>query len=232
MKNPLKKLFCGNRETHRLSDEKGNLIPLSRLVRNGPKAFYSFFGRKFLNMRPQVPWISYDARRLLTRLLPREATVLEFGSGNSTVWFGRHFQSVFSVEHNADWHACVQLMLRQARLSNVHYFLHDEPAYSHFDEVAHRQFDFVLIDGIVRSACVVTALQRLKLDSVLYLDNSDKHPQGGDTRLAEEALLTAARERGGRVLYFTDFVPTDFAGNQGLMVLLGRFASGAEVWKV
>lgn len=221
--NPhLKKLLCGNRETFRLADEKGNLIPLSRLVRNGPKALYSFAGRKLLNVRPQVPWISYDARRLLTRLLPREAAVLEFGSGSSTLWFGRHFQSVFSVEHDAEWYSQVQLMLRQAKLTNVHYFLHEEPAYSRFDEAADRQFDFVLIDGIVRSACVMTALQRVKPDSVLYLDNSDK---GGEIRLAEEALLTASRERSGRVLYFTDFSPTDFFGNQAMMVLLGRFAS-------
>jgi hypothetical protein len=121
------KIFCGNRETHRLKDEKGNLIPFSRVLRNGPKAFYSF----------------------------------------------------------------------------------------------------------IRSACVQTALQRIKPDAILYLDNSDKYPHGGDarlaeewyTRLTEEWLLTAARERGGRVLYFTDFAPTDLFVNQGMMVLLGRFAS-------
>jgi hypothetical protein len=222
MNTLLKKLLCGQRETSRLADQKGNPIPLSRLVRNGPKALYSLAGRKLLNMHPQVPWISYDARSLLARLLPKEAAVLEFGSGNSTLWFGRHFKNVFSVEHDAEWHGRVQLMLRQAGLTNVHYFLHDEPAYAHFDEAAHRQYEFVLIDGIDRSACATTALQHVKVDSVLYLDNSDKHRE--DIRLAEELLLAAVRERGGRVKYFTDFSPTNFFGEQGMMVLLGRFA--------
>ena len=225
MNHPLRKIICGNRETHRLADEKGNPIPFSRLLRNGPKALYTALGYKFLNARPQVPWISYDACQMLTRVLMRETEVLEFGSGNSTLWFARHFQTVFSVEHNAEWYSCVQLMLRKAGLNNVHYFLNDAPAYSGFKEAEGRQFDFVLVDGIIRSACVVTALQRVKPDSILYLDNSDKHPHGGDTRLAEEALLMAAHDRGGRVLYFTDFAPTDFFGNQGMMVLLGRFAS-------
>jgi hypothetical protein len=78
MNRLMHKLIFGNRQTHRFADEKGNPIPLSRLVRNGPKAVCSCLGRKFLDIRPQVPWISYDARRFIARLLPPEATVMEF----------------------------------------------------------------------------------------------------------------------------------------------------------
>jgi len=120
--------------------------------------------------------------------------------------------------------ACVQSMLRDAKLSNVHYFLHDERTYARFEEAANRQYDFAMIDGIIRSACVQTALQRAKPDCILYLDNSDKHPHGGDTRMAEDSMLSAAQSRAGRVLYFTDFAPTDFFANQGMMILMGRFA--------
>ena len=55
MTNPFKQLLCGNRETNRFKDEKGNCIPVSRLLRNGPKAFCSFIGRKCFNHRPRVP---------------------------------------------------------------------------------------------------------------------------------------------------------------------------------
>jgi hypothetical protein len=218
------KLLRGDRQTHRLQDEKGNLIPLSRVMRNGPKAFWSCAGRKLFNIRPQLPWISYDARKLLTRLLPSDASVLEFGSGNSTLWHARHFQTVFSVEHDRQWHGMVQSMLAKANLPNAHCFFHEEQDYVRFNETADLRFDFLMIDGVHRSACAHTALQRAKPDSIVYLDNSDKHPDGGDTRLAEETLMNAACERKGRVLYFTDFAPTDLFGNQGMMVLFGRFA--------
>ena len=84
-----------------------------------------------------------------------------------------------------------------------------------------------MIDGSNRSACIQTAVNCLKPDAILYLYNSDKHPHGGDTRLAEEALLAAVRVRGGRMLYFTDFAPTDLFGNQGLAALLGHFSNAA-----
>lgn len=67
--------------------------------------------------------------------------------------------------------------------------------------------------GSNRTACVHTAINCVKLDTIFYLDNSDAHSHGDDTRLAEEALLAAAKKRGGRVLYFTDFAPTNFSGN-------------------
>ena len=89
------KLLNGNRQTHRLKDEKGNPVSWSRLMRNGPRAAVTFAGRKFFNVRPRAPWISYDARRTLLALLPKESSVLEFGSGMSTVWYARHFARVF-----------------------------------------------------------------------------------------------------------------------------------------
>jgi hypothetical protein len=222
--NTLKKLLCGNRETNRLKDEKGNPVSFSRLLRNGPKALVTFIGRRIFDIRPQVPWISYDARCMLARILPCDSDVLEFGSGNSTLWYARQFRTVFSVEDHEHWYACVQLMLSRRRLSNVHHYLHNAESYAWFGEAATRQFDLVMIDGSIRSACVMTALVRIKADAIIYLDNSDKHPRSGDTRLAEEALLAAAYERGGCVRYFTDFAPTDFFVNQGMMVLFGRFA--------
>jgi hypothetical protein len=59
----------------------------------------------------------------------------------------------------------------------------------------------------------------------VYLDNSDKHPSGGETRLAEAHVTQAAEQRTGRLVHFTDFAPTDFFVNQGLMLLLGRYVT-------
>jgi Methyltransferase domain len=225
MKDIIRKLTCGSRQTSRLADEKGNRIPAWRLCRNGPKAFCSFACRKLFNIRPQVPWISYDARHLIGRLLPRRAAILEFGSGNSTLWYARHFGAVDSVEHDPKWHSVVSKTLRERGLSNVRCYLHTEETYPAFPETAGRQYDCIMIDGIRRSACALTAVQKIKSDGIIYLDNSDKHPTGGDTRLAEDCLVSFGKQQSARILYFTDFAPTDLFGNQGMMVLLGRYAT-------
>lgn len=228
--NLFKKLLFANRHTHRFKDEKGNPVPLSRLARNGPKALYSAIVRTLFHLRPLVPWISYDACRLLYRLLPRQTDVLEFGSGNSTIWFARHFRSVFSVEHDHQWYLYVKHALEKAELKNVHCVLREPSTYARFDQpCTGHLFDFVMLDGLDRSACAHAALRSLKPDAILYLDNSDKHPHGGDTRLAEQTLLSAAGERAGRVLYFTDFAPADFFVNQGMMLLFGRYRFSKEL---
>jgi predicted O-methyltransferase YrrM len=219
----MQKLVNGNRETHRLKDEKGNLIPVSRLLRNGPRAAATFVGRKFFSVRPPVPWISYDARELLVKLLPREASVLEFGSGLSTLWYSRQFGKVMSVEDHEGWYHEVCRLLDGHKRANARLYYHQGAAYCNFAEAAGEKFDLAMIDGSNRDGCMRFALGRMKADAVVYLDNSDKHPQGGDTRGAEAQLLEAAQARGGRVVYFTDFAPTDLFVNQGLLAAFGRY---------
>src|SRR5688500_9598739 len=136
MMSGIRKLVYGNRATHRFKDEKGNPIALSRLCRNGPKAFLSCLLRKLFCIRPPVPWISYDARRVIERILPQNADILEFGSGNSTLWYAKRAKSVYSIEDDRAWFAIVQGMLTRSRLGNVHYFLRDPPAYAQFEESA------------------------------------------------------------------------------------------------
>jgi predicted O-methyltransferase YrrM len=159
---------------------------------------------------------------MLAGLVPPDAAVLEFGSGNSTIWFATRFRVVYSVEHDPQWHGFVSDALRVHGLDNVRYFLHDSTSYARFEESANRLFDLIMIDGLDRAGCAVTALRRIKRGGTIYLDNSDKHPFGGDTRLAEERLAAGAKERTGQVLYFTDFAPGNLFCEQGMMVLLDQ----------
>jgi hypothetical protein len=62
-------------------------------------------------------------------------------------------------------------------------------------------------------------IKLLKPGGIFYLDNSDRGIKSKDaeTRLAEGTILRFAEERHAEVFHFTDFAPTQFFVQQGLM---------------
>ena len=174
------------------------------------------------DLRPQLPWISYDAIRFFKRWLSPDKTVLEFGSGMSTIWYARHAKHVWSVEDYAPWHCKVTKMLASASVSNVKLEFKTGEEYSYFMRNDGVRIDMVMIDGSNRAECAETAIALIKNGGVIYLDNSDKHssPIGGDTREAENILIHFAIKRGAIISYFTDFCPCEFFVQQGMLIQL------------
>jgi predicted O-methyltransferase YrrM len=207
----------------RFRDQKGNFLGWGRLVRHGPHAFVSTLLRMGLDYRPQRPWISYSAAAEIERRLTRESRVLEFGSGMSTLWFARRAGEVFSVENDPKWYEKVRGILGRRGLDNVRCELRQDPQeYSSFPPDPGPGFDVILVDGRHRKSCVASSSRFLKPGGILYLDNSDMghSDPSRDLRRAEQAALEFARSRSAQVTYFTDFAPTQFFVEQGLMVRL------------
>lgn len=207
----------------RLHDEKGNFIGLRRLVQSGPRAISSGLLRLAFGYRPATPWISYAAIDLLESYLHPNSRVLEFGSGMSTVWLGKRAGEVHSIEDSVSWHARVAQLVAKAQLRNVHlYFAEQIEAYSRIAPADSSGYDLILVDGNYRHRCTLDALPLLRAGGVFYLDNSDRgvNSRDNDTRMAEAAALDFARERGADVRWFTDFAPTQFFVQQGLMIKL------------
>lgn len=219
----LRKIIAGNDDrVSRLHDEKGNRVEFGRFLRNAPRAVCTGIGRKLFDSRPQLPWISYDAIRFFEGWLSTDKTVLEFGSGMSTIWYARHAAHVYSVEDYAPWQSNVAEMLTNAGIGNVTYEFRTGEEYSRFMREAGVRMDMVMIDGSVRAACAETAIALVKDAGVIYLDNSDKHssPAGGDTRNAEKLLIDFAKKRGATIDYFTDCCPCEFFVQQGMLIKL------------
>jgi len=205
----------------RLHDEKGNLVPLRRMVLNGTRSYVTGFGRLLFGLRPEMPWISYDVISLLRRHLTASSRVLEFGSGMSTLWYAKHAAEVYSVESYEPWHKKISASLAQHGIRNVNYmFAATKAEYVRPEIKDQKGFDLIMVDGDYRGDCVRNSLPLLNPDGILYLDNSDKFsdPNGGDVRIAEELALEYARQTHSEVAYFTDFAPTQFTPNQGLMI--------------
>ncbi len=220
-----KKLIAGASERKtRLHDELGNRIDLSRLLRNGPRALITGLLRMGLDLRPATPWISYDAKNNLAKRLNKEnAKALEFGSGMSTVWLASQCAHVVSVEDYQPWFEKVTKELTQRRIANVTYvYAEKESEYcTHGALQRNAPYDFILIDGSYRATCAAFAVQGVSPNGVIYLDNSDKGPGGlpGDVPLARDILRKFADFDDRKVVYYTDFAPTQLFAQQGMLIL-------------
>lgn len=50
-----------------------------------------------------VPWYTYPALSVLKQIIKPQYRVFEYGSGNSSLWWGHRVTEVISVEHDSAW---------------------------------------------------------------------------------------------------------------------------------
>jgi hypothetical protein len=216
-----RRLLSGNelRKT-RFHDEKGNPVGWDALL-HAPLALATAAGR-LAGLRPVLPMISFRAARVIDGLLTPDSRVVEFGSGYSTLWFAQRCAELVSIEDDPYWRLVVQELLTKSGLHHVRHEYRGLDRYSRLDDYPDGYFDFALVDGKDRTACVRTALAKVKPGGWVYLDNSDKDMTipDGDLRRAEALLVAAIGRRDGSLRYFTDFSPTNFFAEQGLLARL------------
>jgi hypothetical protein len=212
------RLVSGGIRKTRLHDELGAPVSLSRALRNGPRALGTGLLRLVFGYRPSLPWISYDAQRILGRFLDSGTEVLEFGSGMSTLWYARHAGHVVSIEDDRTWYDKVGARL--SAVGNIEYrFAPDPDAYVGL--APDKLYDLIMIDGSWREDCARFAVRHLKPGGIIYLDNSDKGPNmqvTGDIPKARAFLIEFARNEGLPCHEITDFAPTQLFVQRGLMV--------------
>ena len=160
--------------------------------------------------RPDAPWFVASANADLEQRVAagQIRSVLEFGSGGSTVFFAERGARVVSIEHQPKWRARVQAELSRRGLSaEIRLALPDQTpqaaiyrgrdkrsyrAYVKAGTAAARQVfggrvDCILVDGRARVACVRAALRYLRPGGVLVLDDAER----GAYR--DAAILLASR---------------------------------------
>lgn len=69
----------------------------------------------------EMPWLTPEAIDYLDKTLKKSDTVLEVGTGGSTLFFARRCRKVFAVETNHDWFAKMQKVVEERGLDYVTY---------------------------------------------------------------------------------------------------------------
>lgn len=112
-----------------------------------------------------VPWMHPAAVAYLESLVQPDWTVLEQGSGGSTLWFAKRVKHVVSVEDNPVWYECIRIKapvnVEMCRGINYPPIL---------------PVDLVYIDGrpnTARIGWIVVADKLARPGGIVVLDNSD-----------------------------------------------------------
>lgn len=129
---------------------------------------------------PERPWIVPASIGWLRRRIRSDWSILELGSGRSTVWFARRARRVISLEDNEFWAGHTRERLERAGLSNVE--LRARAVEDFPREVAalpEEDFDLVVVDfleapTVTRVDCIKPAMKKVRPGGYLLLDDSDR----------------------------------------------------------
>lgn len=127
----------------------------------------------------EVPWQTPGSIHHLHSLLVPEDSVLEIGSGGSTLFFARRCRWVVAIETDPAWYARMQTEIADRKISNVEYLLVTEQKEIErtVREILARpneEFTVASVDsnhGYDRSAFLDIVLENAPRLSVLVLDN-------------------------------------------------------------
>jgi hypothetical protein len=120
-----------------------------------------------------LPWFTYPAIEYLQQLNLKDKVILEWGTGNSSLFFSERAETICSIEHNLDWHHKILSL----NIFNQNLQYREEAKYVEAIKDFHQRFDIIVIDGILREKCAAISLEYIKDDGLIILDNSDRDPQ-------------------------------------------------------
>jgi len=146
-----------------------------------------------------TPELHLLAQLTIERILYKGGTVLEFGSGHSTIWFADLGCNIVSVEPDNDWYDAVQGWLTKR---NYKVDLHLKPP-KLMASVActfpDKYFDLVLVDGydIYRKDCIQESKNKVKPLGWLIVDDI----QVGKLNTQASNILTGWHRTDMRALY-------------------------------
>lgn len=120
------------------------------------------------------PWLTTQAVIFLDQLLKSlpQSHMLEFGSGNSTLWFAQRAYRLISIDHDIRWHTVVKEQCQQ--FSNVDLRLIPGTYYTICATFPDNYFDIILVDGKDRVRCIQESLRILKPGGIIMLDDAER----------------------------------------------------------
>jgi hypothetical protein len=135
--------------------------------------FVSSLRRKAIDGHGEaLPWYTYPAIELLKSKDFSTCRVLEFGAGQSTVWWSQRALSVVSVESNSDWY---QRVKAEAPANVELHHADRELRTFDFSRIAAQRFDVVIVDGLDRYRAAELGEGVLSPGGCLLVDNSDSY---------------------------------------------------------
>ena len=141
-----------------------------------------------------IPWLTYSAIHFLDqKIANKQYEIIEYGSGNSTIWFAERAKRIVSIEHDLDFYTRTKPKLETF---NQVTYIHKGLKSGYSEEILKYRavFDIVVIDGRERINCTENCLVALKENGVVIWDNSDREKY--------QAAYSFLKEKGFRRIDF------------------------------
>ena len=125
-----------------------------------------------------IPWLVSSANTYLREFFStrKDATVLEFGAGGSTIWLSQQTRHLTTIEHNPEWKDAVEREIATGKHpcfpTNIR--LLPLPYSGVCKEWCDSSFDLVLVDGRGRVDCVKESARLVRPGGTLMLDNAER----------------------------------------------------------
>jgi len=179
-----------------------------------PRSLWSVCLLKLFGYRQKRPWLGYRAVKRLDEIIKPDSRILEFGSGMSSLFFARRCRQLVTVESDPAWYEQMRRLISEQGFGNVDCRLRGVDDYTTHADLTERSFDLVVVDGLVRDRCALTALQKVKSGGYVFFDNSDV--PWAEYQAARLTLTEAADVDG--VTLFDDFYPFQVQVNESMLV--------------
>ena len=141
--------------------------------------FRSFSARSAINsLGEPIPWINYPMVQFLTERLPNNISCLEYGSGNSTLFWATKVKMIVSVEHDTLW--ADYISKKFSNFSNIQLLQTENNEYYETAPLKlNTKFQLIIVDGIRRLECISVAQQLLREEGCILVDDThfSKHKE-------------------------------------------------------
>jgi hypothetical protein len=124
-----------------------------------------------------LPWYTYPSIEFLAARSFEHSSVLEFGAGQSTLWWAARAREVLAFENDLAW---VTALAGQVPANVELQFVSREPAEclaAIRERIADRlgTFDVIVIDGLVRGELAEVAIQAMSPRGAIICDNAEAY---------------------------------------------------------
>lgn len=109
----------------------------------------------------------------IDKVLSKNYTVYEWGTGYSTIWLAQRAGKVITMEHNPDWYRKIKLIAESMGITNIEfnlYPLEDERYFTHVKTAGN--LDLIIVDGRERMKCFKEAKD--VFCNFIMLDDSER----------------------------------------------------------
>jgi len=136
--------------------------------------YKSYWLKKPVDANDQpIPWTTYSFIDFIADRLTSNMMLVEYGSGNSTLFFSKKVKKVFSVEHDDAWYASMKKAVPEnVSLSFIPLEYNGE--YSRFSLNTGEKAQVIIVDGRDRVNSIKQSIAALSEDGIIVLDDSER----------------------------------------------------------